>query len=284
MSTESAQPLLSVILPTCNRPESLRLALEALHPDRQGFPKESYEVWVTDDSLQEDSRHLVETEFPDFHWTQGPRRGPSANRNHGARMSKGKWLAFCDDDCVPDGQWMQKMYQAFQDGARVVEGAIHPLGNPNQDWVECPVNTTGGRFWSANIGVERTLFESVGGFDENFVSAAFEDQDLFLRLKAKSQVAWEPEVKVLHPIRKLNLARRWKGLPLRMRMQAYFICKHRPWEANQGLLRIVLRAIWRQRRQAPIMLWRGSWRNLLWIGMVEMVVSPYLMWKALKEK
>ena len=44
---------------------------------------------------------MVNEEFPMVRWNEGPRRGPAANRNFGARVADGEWLIFLDDDCNP---------------------------------------------------------------------------------------------------------------------------------------------------------------------------------------
>ena len=68
----------SVIIPTCHRPELLAQCLRRLADSEA-------EIIVTDDSRDDATRVLVERDFPRAHWTAGPRRGPAANRNHGAR-------------------------------------------------------------------------------------------------------------------------------------------------------------------------------------------------------
>jgi GT2 family glycosyltransferase len=76
-----------------------------------------------------------------------------------------------------------------------------------KDLAECPVNTSGGCFWSANIMVERELFESMGGFDEQFLIAAQEDQDLQWRLQAHTRIEFVAAAQVVHPVRMKSLAK-----------------------------------------------------------------------------
>jgi len=200
---------LSVVIPTCNRPDLLTLCLSALAPGTQTVTTR-YEVIVTDDGEQPVDA-LVNDRFPWARWTPGPRRGPAANRNNGARLAGGQWLVFTDDDCQPDAGWLEHYRRAIEahPQARAFEGAIHPIGDLDRDLAECPSNLTGGWFWSANICVERTLFSELGGFDERFRIAAHEDQDFFLRAGPRTPIPFIADAVVSHPVRYRTL---WDSL------------------------------------------------------------------------
>jgi GT2 family glycosyltransferase len=198
--------LFSVVIPTCHRNDALALCLDRLAPGAQTLAHDRYEVIVTDDGSSTTAEEMIRYRYPWARWTQGPRRGPAANRNHGAFLANGTWLAFTDDDCLPEPGWLDAFAEATNGEARALEGAIHPIGNLDQDLAECPVNLTGGLFWSANVAVQRELFRSVGGFDERFQYAAHEDEDLKLRVKTCALVAYVPAATVSHPVRVRNLA------------------------------------------------------------------------------
>lgn len=200
------RPLFSVIIPTCHRNEALALCLERLAPGAQTLPFEQYEVIVTDDGRETTAEAMVRERFSWATWTQGPRRGPAANRNHGASLARGEWLAFTDDDCVPDAEWLAAFASAINGNARALEGSIHPVGDMSRDLAECPVNLTGGLFWSANTAVERTLFHQIGGFDERYRHAAHEDEDLQLRLREATEIGFVFAARVDHPVRTRSAA------------------------------------------------------------------------------
>lgn len=203
----------SVIIPTCHRNESLALCLERLAPGTQTLPFEQYEVIVTDDGHETTAEEMIRQRFPWAQWTQGPRRGPAANRNHGACLARGKWLAFTDDDCLPDTGWLAALTEAAESGVLAVEGAVQPLGNPQVDMAECPVNTTGGLFWSANVAIRKDLFGAIGGFDERFRIAAHEDEDLYLRIRQHASVQFQPRAVVYHPVRVARIADALRRVP-----------------------------------------------------------------------
>ena len=195
----------SVIIPTYHRNDLLAKCLDCLAPGIQTLPADQYEVIVTDDGSQSTAEEMIQQNYPWAKWVAGPQKGPAANRNNGAKYAQGEWFVFTDDDCLPDSQWLEAYAEGAKGTALALEGAIHPLGNLNQDLAECPVNLTGGCFWSANIAVERSLFEKIGGFDSNYPLAAHEDQDLKLRIEPITSILFVSAAIVKHPVRIISL-------------------------------------------------------------------------------
>jgi GT2 family glycosyltransferase len=70
------------------------------------------------------------------------------------------------------------------------------------------VNTEGGAFWSANIMVAQSLFEKMGGFDEQFTIAAQEDQDLQWRIQQQHAIVFVQQAIVVHPVRKIAFSKK----------------------------------------------------------------------------
>lgn len=98
--------LFSIIVPTCDRPELLKVTLEKKACCILSENSCSCEVIVSDDGKDTQTKQLIENGFPDFIYTKGPMRGPAANRNNGVRSSRGKWVVFTDDDCLPHLGWI----------------------------------------------------------------------------------------------------------------------------------------------------------------------------------
>lgn len=203
---------LSVIIPTCNRNDLLGKCLDLLAPGVQGKAIGEYELIVTDDSKTNMAKDLLEKTYPWARWIEGPKRGPAANRNYGAKQAAGDWLVFIDDDCLPVTDIIERYQQAIKDypHAGAFEGAILPDDERlvKKDMAECPVNKEGGYFWTANVCIRKTCFEKVNGFDEDFILAAHEDQILYLRLKEITTVIFIPGIKVIHPVRFIPLRKK----------------------------------------------------------------------------
>lgn len=92
--TEVAQ--ISVCICTRNRPEDLRTAIKSVRSSSYS----AYEIIVSDDSTDTRSRNLVQAEFPDVVFVEGPRRGLGANRNNAIAVARGTHVTFIDDDVV----------------------------------------------------------------------------------------------------------------------------------------------------------------------------------------
>ncbi len=196
-----SRPRISVVIPTYQRNDLLAKCLAALAPGTQHTVGD-YEVIVTDDGRTNTAEQLVHEQFPWAIWTQGPQRGPAANRNHGASLAQADWLAFTDDDCIPRPGWLKALLTATASGHSVYEGRTTtdlPIKGPR--W-QAPVNESGGYLWSCNLLLTRELFNQLDGFDEAFPYPHQEDVDLRIRIKQLGQ-SWSfvPEAEVFHPQR-----------------------------------------------------------------------------------
>jgi GT2 family glycosyltransferase len=235
-----SQLLISVIIPTYHRNDLLAKCLDLLAPGVQTFPADKYQVIVSDDGYKTTAEEMIREHYPWVKWVAGPRKGPASNRNNGAKYAQGEWLAFIDDDCLPNPNWLSGYAEAFTGESLALEGAIHPLGDRNQDLCECPVNLTGGCFWSANIAVKRSLFEEIGGFDSNYSLALGEDVDLQQRLSALTKISFVPNASVQHPVRLISLKQAIAGIPKRAAANAYHMNKHKRANGHENAFDITL--------------------------------------------
>lgn len=223
-------PRFSVVVPTCRRNDALARCLNRLMADRQEFPFDQFEVVVADDGPVEDNARLLVTHtYPWARWVAGPRRGPAANRNRGASQARGRWLAFTDDDCLPQPGWLSSFAKRLDspggDKLRVLEGRTTAgEGTPRGPRYTSPVNEYGGLMWSCNFAVERRFFFELGGFDERFPFPHLEDVDLRLRLDDRQEpYPFVPEALVEHPPRPESSARSW----VRSRESAFYLAQKR---------------------------------------------------------
>ena len=191
--------MITVIIPTCERPHWIGRCLENLN--------DADEIIVSDDSDTDLTRQLISREFPTVRWIRGPRRGPAANRNFAARSASGDQLAFIDDDCIPGKQWVSNVRSALS-AAVLVEGRTICSDKTGKVLEEVVENHFGGLLWSCNFGIHRDLFMELAGFDEDFAEAGGEDLEFAWRVKKHGiPIHFAPEAIVYHPARHLKIGR-----------------------------------------------------------------------------
>ncbi len=198
----------SIVIPTYRRHDLLTRALTAAC--LQTFPADEYEVVVADDAASEETRQLVTaiSESSSCAVRYVPvlgRHGPAAARNCGWREARGEILAFTDDDCIPDPQWLATGVRRLRqdDSADAAWGKlIMPVSQPPTDYERDSSGLAQAVFVTANCFVKRSAMAIVGGFDERFPLAWREDTDLYFRLlKHEMNIVHEPQAVVVHPVR-----------------------------------------------------------------------------------
>lgn len=226
--SEEGKVFFSVVIPTYERPNDLRVCLHSL---KEEFHADSpnYEFIVTDDSKSDESRTMVEREFPNVLWGKGKHNGPAGNRNAGVSRATGEWIVFIDDDCIADTRYISAYCNAIGQNPEtdLFEGRIYP-DRPRKTWAECcPENSNGGMFWTSNLCVRKSTFLEIGGFDERF-RVAYEDIDFAYRIKSKGfKSRFIKNASVCHPWRTLKYeGNNWKPKGFEISELLLFIKKH----------------------------------------------------------
>jgi len=216
--------LVSVVVPTCRRPDLLARGMRALLG--QDFPAESYEIIVCDDAASGETRRQVEA--LDARAGPGPRvrylaaehtRGPAAARNLGWRQARGAIIAFTDDDTIAAPDWLAQGVLALRPGVQAAAGRTDmPIPDVPTDYERDAAGLARAEFITANCFVRRAALEEVGGFDARYTMAWREDSDLFFALLERGmEVVRAPRARVLHPVRPAPFA-----VGLRMQKKVMF--------------------------------------------------------------
>jgi GT2 family glycosyltransferase len=158
-------------------------------------------VIVADDSRSDATRMLVEERFAGARYVKGPQRGPAANRNGGAAQASGEWIAFIDDDCRPEAEWLSALVQQADTGQfDVIEGRIIVPDKHDSPFRRHVENLSGGNFWSGNLAMRRDMFVRLGGFDEEFLEAGGEDMEFGDRIRRSGvRTTFCTAATVVHP-------------------------------------------------------------------------------------
>ena len=215
------KPLISVVLTTYNRSETVAVVLSAL----QRQTDTDFEVVIADDGSTEAHRTQIRQAgmscpFPLAHvWHPDVGFTVSRARNLGVAQARGSYLVLLDGDCVPDTDFIAQHRRLMQSGflvngsrcllspeftQDVISGVASIVGKPWTYWLQqwragrsskiapflripdVGLRREQGFRWrgirSCNMGVWRADFERVNGFDTAFQGWGHEDADLVLRL------------------------------------------------------------------------------------------------------
>ena len=205
-------PFFSIIVPTYNRPRQIVLCLEAL--SRINYPYRSFEVIVVDDGSRLPVQIFISPFVDKVNLTiiTQENAGPSAARNAGAKVAKGDFLAFTDDDCVPSPDWLQTLSLRFKTSPEcaIVGRSVNALADNLFDTASQMLieylhayynqDPNQARFIiSNNLSLPTKQFHNVGGFDTIFSNAGGEDREFCEHWRHYGYRAiYAPEVLVYH--------------------------------------------------------------------------------------
>jgi GT2 family glycosyltransferase len=207
---------ITVAIPTLDRPEALSRCLEGLYAGSV-LPAE---VLIIDQgqnlTAEPVIKHFQSQSTPIIHCRQ-PRKGLSAARNLASAHASCPIIAFTDDDCVPDSDWLSCIDRTITAYPTIdgVTGSILPLGpeSPEQFAVSVRNRNKGAEFrgralpWKVgsggNFAVKRDWLNRIGGYDERLGAGspgqAAEDMDVFYRLLQSGAVfRYEPKAVIYH--------------------------------------------------------------------------------------
>jgi glycosyltransferase involved in cell wall biosynthesis len=134
------QPVASIIVPTCNRADSLARTLQSLCAQRV---QADYQILVVDNGPTDETRRVALegiAAHPQqmIHYIQEPIPGLLSGRHRGALEAKSDLLIFVDDDIEPEPGWLAAFLDSFRDPTvQLVGGPSLPSyeGQP-PDWLE----------------------------------------------------------------------------------------------------------------------------------------------------
>lgn len=193
---------ITIAIPTHNRPESLRVCLESVL--KQAHKTDGIAIAVTDDSRTEITKSLVQTQFPQVIYMEGPKSGLAANRNNIFKNIRSDWYFFIDDDTYVLPGYVDAVVTACSSTKNpcLFEGRII-ANRPRQSMKEiAPLNDSGGSFIGANIGIHREVLNAIGGFNEDFVGYGYEEVEFHIRaLKARFECRFLDYAVICHPWR-----------------------------------------------------------------------------------
>jgi glycosyltransferase involved in cell wall biosynthesis len=298
------RPEVSVIVPTRNRSDILRLSLPRLLG--QDLSPQRYEVVIVDDASEDDTEKVVaDYRRSNLVFLRLPtRRAAAYARNRAIEHAQGEILVFVDDDSLVEPDFLSAHLAIHRRHSRtVVTGPIIEVTEPQSQ----SASALGARqgfhtnpFPTLNASVARSLVLGAGGFDEEFGEYGWEDPELYHRIRQGGvQTRFTRAAPIFHykPERvRTDFVRRIELEKSRGRMGALFYAKHPKFSVGLqtkqlSLFRaadVIVNAIFRlderveevvQSRIAPD---SGLWRIIL-LNHVE-IDEGYREWKRLGPK
>jgi glycosyltransferase involved in cell wall biosynthesis len=191
-SEKSQRPSITVILPVYNGSAFLGRCLTAL--TASDYP--SFDCIVVNDGSTDGSVGIAR-KFPVrvLDLAGGP-FGPAYARNRGAEAARGKILFFVDADVmlVPDalhriamlfhGQPLLAAAFGSYDALPEAQGVVSQYRNLLHHFVHQNGDSQASTFWAGCGAIRRSVFETIGGFDEKrYTTASIEDIELGYRLR-----------------------------------------------------------------------------------------------------
>lgn len=195
--------MISVIIPTHNRCELIGRAIDSVL--KQTY--DNFEIIIVSDGSTDDTSNKVKSytknhsniKFIEYF----PSKGGNYARNLGAKVSKGEYVAYLDDD----DEWMPDKLQRqieimnsdtnislVYTGCRIcyVHENVEYLNKPTKHGDLSQVilfdNCIGS---TSTVLIKKSIFEKVGYFDEQLV--ALQDYDLWIRISQLSHIGVVPE-------------------------------------------------------------------------------------------
>ncbi|PIR76109.1 MAG: hypothetical protein COU32_03795, partial [Candidatus Magasanikbacteria bacterium CG10_big_fil_rev_8_21_14_0_10_42_10] len=173
----------SIVVCTYNRLEYLKKCIAAL----RDIQFSTFEIIIVNDGSVDGTKQFLDTledeKITVIHHQSN--QGLSASRNTGIAHTTFDFIAFTDDDCEVDKQWLTELSKGFSHSnigfviGQTFYISIHYKGyfperlvsNPNAKW---PMG--------CNIAYQKKVFETCGGFDTFFFRYNNEDSEMAIRV------------------------------------------------------------------------------------------------------
>ena len=212
-------PTVSIVIPAFNQWPYTRRCLESL---LNAGSQASFEVILVDDASSDQTQKAVQQVHGIQYLRNEENQGFIRSCNRGAESARGAFLVFLNNDTEVSEGWLERLAETFE---RVPDAGLvgAKLVYPNGRLQECGgLIFSDGDGWNygkhddpekpeyqylrevdycsgACIMLRTPVFRELGGFDEVYAPAYYEDTDLAFRIRAHGlKVLVQPESVVIH--------------------------------------------------------------------------------------
>lgn len=200
---------ITVIIPTLNEKDYIQSCLESLK--NQDYP-EVVEILVVDGGSEDGTREIVRAQGGNIRLLENPKVTAASAMNIGLQFCSTDAFVRIDAHTLYAPDYISRSVSSFvESGAQVVGGVMRPIsknafGRAVAAVTSSPLGIGPGRFhYSEKIEEVETVYlgifdknfvQNVGGYDEENLQWAAEDQELNFRIrKAGGKVLLDPRIK-----------------------------------------------------------------------------------------
>ena len=207
---------LSLIIPVHNSQKTIELLLLSInHSQFKNF--KDIEVVIVDDASTDTTLRVVEALRPKLKFilktiVQKKNIGPARARNLGVKKALGEYVLFLDSDIQLKKNSLQRVFSLFKKGKiKALTGIWHyqqkttkffPQFKALRDWsywfIERERNFRYYLFSTRVAGIEKKLFQTLRGFNQNYPEPTVEDIELTYRIERLTPIKFCPNIVVAH--------------------------------------------------------------------------------------
>jgi glycosyltransferase involved in cell wall biosynthesis len=233
--TAGADPRVSVVVPTYNRPRELTRAVESVLA--QSWT--DFEVLIVDDGSTDDTGRAARSFADDRvrYLRQLRNQGVSEARNRGIREARGGLVAFLDSDDEWEGEKLGRqvaLLDAAPRGVGLVYTGSRRVGGPRDGEVFVPscrgdvyremLHRNVFDVGSSSVVAKKDVLDRVGGFDPSLPS--MEDYDYWIRVARVCRVDFVPEPLVTYHDQAGDRLRRSRSQEANLEAMEFLYRKH----------------------------------------------------------
>jgi GT2 family glycosyltransferase len=184
------KPLVSIIIVNYNGKKFLKDCISSLTKTNY----ENFEIIIVDNGSSDNSTDFVKTNFPEVRLLElNKNYGFAAPNNMGAKISRGKYLVFLNNDTTVTPDWLNELVSALEKNKKITIGqSLLVLPNGQIDSSGDFIDELGRAYSltdkpsetrnilsakAACMIIRKDIFLDMGGFDESYF-VSFEDVEL----------------------------------------------------------------------------------------------------------
>ncbi len=215
----AALPDISIIIPCYNNILYTLICLYYLLNHKSEF---KYEIILVDDNSNDETKEYLAT-LPGIKYIRNDTNlGFIESCNKAAQTSKAQYLVFLNNDTIILPNWLDKLIATIEKnkdcgivGSHLLNfdfttqeagGLVYKNGEAGNYGRNLPHNHPNVAYFKdvdyvsgASLAITNSLWQEIGGFDEIYKPAYYEDTDLAFKVRAKGyKVYYQPESKIIH--------------------------------------------------------------------------------------